>query len=144
MTVFEGLAPQRPDQGEIGGGRHAAPRPSLQSMMMMQPVMVMPMVVHGVMAMGSVMPVMMRPLRGNIGHLSRRTGVNAEDAFNPADHTADDAANHSANRSRLLITHIGAMRDAARNALGLRGHGHEADRGENAKSKHCQFHMVFL
>ena len=108
------------------------------------PVMVMAMTAHVVMAMELVAPMVMRPLRANIAHLRRRMGVDAEDAFNPSDHAADDAADHGANRPRLIIPHFGAMRDAARNALRLRRRGPEADHGENAKSKNCQFHMLFL
>jgi hypothetical protein len=107
-------------------------------------VMAIPMAPHGVMAMAPMMAVTMRPALGGIGDFRRRTGVDAKHAFDPADHTADDAADHRANRSCATITLVNAMRDAAWNALRLRRDTHDADHGEDAKSKHCQFHMEFL
>jgi hypothetical protein len=106
--------PQRPDQGEIGAGRHAAPEGSSPfspgSVMMMHPVVAGAMVMHGVMTVGPVAPVTTRPLLRSIPDFRRRrTGVNAEDAFNSADHAANDAANHGANGSRLLIADVNTM-----------------------------------
>jgi hypothetical protein len=107
--------------------------------MMVHPVMVMTTVVRSMMVMESM--VSMQRLLGNIANIGRRLVIDAEDALNPADHAADDAADHGANGSRAPIALIDTVGDAAGNALRLRRHGCEANHGENTKSKHCQFHM---
>lgn len=112
--------------------------------MMVHAVMMMPMVAHGIMVMETVVVVRIRVLHAHFADTLCRMVVHAEDAFNATDHAADNAADHGAHGPRAIIALLNAMGHAARNALRLRRHAHEADHGENANSKHCQFHLIFL
>ncbi len=62
-------------------------------------------------------PIYGRRFLARIGDISR---ANSKQPFDAADDAADRSANHRPDGTGLLISDIGSMRDAIRNALRLR------------------------
>jgi hypothetical protein len=77
-----------------------------------------------------------RPARSFIGWLVIDT-ISSQHAFNPANNTTDCRTDDGADRTRAAVSLIGAMGDAAGNALRMGGNRYRndcKDRGRNQNS----------
>ena len=82
------------------------------------------------------------------GWIRRRDRVEPEHAgdtaFDAADDTTDRSADHGADRSCRLTAHIGAVRRAIGDALGLSGGQRKRKSKHGSSRQQIQFHATFL